>query len=98
MANDKWTLFKNYLHNELGVTKDDIRVWLEEAIQEEARKMIHNTFKEYSIKQIVTDIVKEVVMDRNIFTSGFKREVTQEVSKRIAEKLIIQVGDNANEH
>lgn len=29
--NDKWTMFKNYIHNELGITKDDIRAWLKEA-------------------------------------------------------------------
>ena len=23
--NDKWSLFKNYLHNELGITKEDIK-------------------------------------------------------------------------
>ena len=37
--NDKWSLFKNYLHNELGITKEDIREWLEEAVQEEAKEL-----------------------------------------------------------
>ena len=23
--NDKWSMFKNYMHNELGITKEDIR-------------------------------------------------------------------------
>lgn len=22
--NDKWTMFKNYMHNELGITKDEL--------------------------------------------------------------------------
>lgn len=22
--NDKWTMFKNYIHNELGITKDEL--------------------------------------------------------------------------
>ena len=26
--NDKWSMFKNYMHNELGITKDDIREWM----------------------------------------------------------------------
>lgn len=34
--NDKWTMFKNYMHNELGITKDDIRAWLKEAVQSQA--------------------------------------------------------------
>lgn len=36
--NDKWSLFKNYLHNELGITKEDIREWLEEAVNGTTQK------------------------------------------------------------
>jgi hypothetical protein len=27
--NDKWSMFKNYMHNELGITKEDIREWIQ---------------------------------------------------------------------
>lgn len=30
----------NYLHNELGITKDDIRAWLKEAVQSQAPENI----------------------------------------------------------
>lgn len=42
--NDKWTMFKNYIHNELGITKDDIRAWLKEAVQSQAELMLKKTF------------------------------------------------------
>jgi hypothetical protein len=29
---DKWIMFKNYMHNEMGITKEDIRQWIEEAV------------------------------------------------------------------
>ncbi len=36
---DKWVMFRNYMHNELGITKEDIRMWINEAVKEEAKKM-----------------------------------------------------------
>lgn len=31
--NSKWLMFKNYMHNELHITKDDIKQWVEEAVR-----------------------------------------------------------------
>ena len=62
--NDKWTMFKNYMHNELEISKDDIRVWIKEAIQKEADKIIKQTFEKYSVKQIVTELIKDLITDR----------------------------------
>lgn len=45
--NDKWTMFKNYIHNELGITKDDIRAWLKEAVQSQAELMLKKTFDDF---------------------------------------------------
>ena len=35
--NDKWVMFRNYMHNELGITKDDIREWIKESIHDEVK-------------------------------------------------------------
>jgi len=40
-SDDKWLLFKNYLHNELGITKEDIREWIDEAVRDEATKIMN---------------------------------------------------------
>lgn len=57
--NDKWSMFKNYMHNELGISKDDIRVWMKEAIQVEAEKIIKQSFEKYDINKILTDVVSK---------------------------------------
>ncbi len=57
--NDKWSLFKNYLHNELGITKEDIREWLEEAVREEARKLIADTLKSNDIRNRIDVAMRE---------------------------------------
>jgi hypothetical protein len=32
---DKYTLFKNFMHNELGISREDIREWVKESVKEE---------------------------------------------------------------
>ena len=51
--NDKWTMFKNYMHNELGITKDDIRAWLKEAVQSQAELMLQKTFDDFDVDKFV---------------------------------------------
>ena len=56
---NKWLMFKNYMHNELGITKQDIRQWIEESVQAEAEKMVSNEFGRFNVH----DTVKKMVMD-----------------------------------
>jgi hypothetical protein len=42
--NDKWLMFRNYMINELGITKEDIREWIQDAVRIEAKKMAEDTF------------------------------------------------------
>lgn len=30
---DKWVMFRNYMHNELGITKEDIRKWIDDSVK-----------------------------------------------------------------
>lgn len=86
--NDKWSLFKNYLHNELGITKEDIREWIEEAVREEARKLIADSFKSYNIRDRIDDAIK----DYNGWNGRpLRAEIAQEVAKRIVEKVEIKI-------
>ena len=33
-------MFKNYMHNELGITKEDIREWIDDAVRDESRLLV----------------------------------------------------------
>lgn len=48
-------MFKNFMYNELGITKEDIRDWIKEAVREEARKLINKTYDDYEIKKVVRE-------------------------------------------
>ncbi len=86
--NDKWSLFKNYLHNELGITKEDIREWLEEAVREEARKLIANSFKSYDIRSRIDAVMREF---HGRDEKTLKTEIAREVANRILEKVEIKI-------
>ena len=42
--NDKWLMFRNYMINELGITKEDIRKWIQDAVEIEAKKLAADAF------------------------------------------------------
>ena len=86
--NDKWSLFKNYLHNELGITKEDIREWLKEAVREEARKLIADSFKSYDIRNRIDEAIKEF---HGWGEKPLKTEIAREVANKILEKVEIKI-------
>ena len=91
MANDKWTMFKNYLHNELGITKDDIRCWVKEAVSEEARKLLDQTFGHYKVEEIMEQTLYKTIADRNWDRNTFKREVSRMTAEILVEKISLKI-------
>lgn len=81
---NKWLMFKNYMHNELGITKEDIRQWIEDAVREQAERMVKHEFDSFDTK----NIVKRLIFDDKYFGSdSMKREITNELSKQILNKF-----------
>lgn len=84
--NDKWGMFKNYMHNELGITKEDIRTWIEDAVKAEAERLISNEIKSFDVKSIV----KSVIDDTKYFGDfKLKSEITQELVTQLMKKIKI---------
>ena len=59
MKNDKWSMFKNYMHNELGITKEDIEKWVRDAVKSEARKLVDNEYGKFDMREEIEKIFKE---------------------------------------
>ena len=81
---DKYAMFKNYMHNELGITKDDIRHWIEEEVNKVADKLVANEFNSFDVKKVVSDTVKD---DKYFGNQILKREIRDEVTKQIMERI-----------
>lgn len=81
---DKWIMFKNYMHNELRITKEDIRQWIEEAVQKQAETLVNNEFKNFDVNRVVERVIND---DKYFGSKNLKRDISQELSKQIMERL-----------
>lgn len=81
---DKWLMFKNYMHNELGITKEDIRQWIEDAVEKQAEKLVKNEYNRFDVHRIV----ERIIYDDNLFGSKrLKQEISQELAKQVLTKI-----------
>ena len=58
MPNEKYKMFKQFMHNELGITKEDIREWVKESVREEAVKLIAKTYDDFDVKNEIRDMLR----------------------------------------
>lgn len=82
---DKWLMFKQYMHNELNITKEDIRQWIQESVEIEANKLVTNAFNKFDIVKMVEDIT----FDKEHFNgkATIKREIANQIANRILENF-----------
>lgn len=80
MSNEKWEMFKNYMHNELGITKDDIRAWIKEAAAEQAHRLVDQEFGSFNIKAKITEIATR---EFNTQYSGIRTELIKEIARKL---------------
>lgn len=82
--NDKWLMFRNYMINKLGITKEDIREWIQDAVRIEAKKMAEDTFSRENPEQMI----RRIVYDSGYFnTSSFNRTVIETAAKALVERF-----------
>lgn len=90
---DKYTLFKNFMHNELGISKEDIHSWIREAVHEEALKMANNAFGTFDVKDIFVKCVESILVEQDTIygerrlLSDLKKSVVDKIAKKITLKL-----------
>ena len=82
--NDKWLMFRNYMINKLGITKEDIREWIQDAVRIEAKKMAEDTFSRENPEQMI----RRIVYDSGYFNTGsFNRTVIETAAKALVERF-----------
>ena len=84
--NDKWSMFKNYMHNELGITKEDIREWTQEAVEMEARKMVDESFSKYSINDRISREIDKHIGQFSDYS--LRQQISNELVKRL--KIVLE--------
>lgn len=88
MANkdDKWVMFRNYMHNELRITKDDIREWIDDSVKQIAKDMVADAF----IRKNPEQMIKDAIYSSDYFYgTSFNNKVVEEAAKILAKKIDI---------
>jgi predicted transcriptional regulator len=85
--NDKWVMFRNYMANELGITKEDVREWIMDAVHQEVEQVVNNAYRKCDLE----NFIKKEIYDWNGWGKNFKDVIRQEVGKQLAERITIQI-------
>ena len=72
----KYVLFRNYMMNELGISREDIKQWTKEAVEDHAARII----AQINIQGIVE---KAAAQAANSQGPGIRQAVAEQVAKRI---------------
>lgn len=84
MKNKNYNNAKNYIHNELGISKEFIRNMIYECIYEQIDLIAKNTFKEFDTNQIVNNSIDNCL--KNTFSEKY---FVDKINERICEKFNI---------
>lgn len=87
--NDKWVMFRNYMTNELGITKDDIRQWIREVIQEEVKNVVKQAYGECNIEKLI----KREIYSYDCWDKQFKSKVYDAIAKELVKSINISVNN-----
>lgn len=83
--NDKWLMFKQYMHNELGITKEDIREWIRDAIKDEAKQLIQQTG--FTPQDAIRMEVNRAI--RDTWGNDVTRDIKEAAGKILAENITL---------
>lgn len=78
---DKYALFRNYMVNELGVTREDIETWTKESIRIQVEKLVG----QLNIEDVAYRAAYSL-MSQPLY--GLKQHIVNEVAKQIEVKLV----------
>jgi hypothetical protein len=83
---DKWVMFRNYMTNELGITKEDIRTWIKDIIHDEVKNVVQQAYGRVNIE---SEIKNEIYSSGFYHRPDFKNEIKAMVAKELANRIEI---------
>lgn len=85
-SRDKYKMFRNYMTNELGITRNDIEAWCKEAVASEVARLVG----QMNVHKAVTENVKDQIQAA-IFRSSYGREMSEDVRKLVREAIAAEI-------
>jgi predicted transcriptional regulator len=74
-------MFKNFMINELGITKEDIREWVENSCKKEAHALVEERYHAFRIGDTLLKEARSVL--GKMVTDEVARQVASEVMKNV---------------
>jgi hypothetical protein len=81
-SNEKYKIFRNFMTNELGITRDDIEAWTKEAVSTQVRKLVGQINIEKEVKTSIDTSVRQA-----IFTSSYRNTLTHEAERMVRQAI-----------
>ena len=78
---EKYKMFRNYMANELKITREDIMLWTKEAVAEETRKIVG----QIDVHGIVNSCVQSIH-----YNDQMRRDIVSKISNHIIDKIQIK--------
>ena len=95
MKDERYVMLKNFIHNELGITKDDVQEWIKETIETVVTAEFQRINQQTDFSEMLNDIAlkefNKVLGDRHMYggESGLKKVIGRTLADRICAKLNI---------
>lgn len=87
MSDNKYKLFRNFMVNELGVSREDIKEWTMQAVRETVEKELRSV----NVRSMAHDIARKEL--KGVYDYGYQRDVIRAAIGDIVRKsLSISVG------
>lgn len=90
-ANDKWHMFKNFMHNELDITRGDIQDWIKAAVKDEATRLVNKEFGEFNLKHMI----REEINTNQHWRPGLHHDIKQEMADQLVKRLELSLTKEA---
>lgn len=80
---DKYGLFRQFMFNELQITKEDIRTWIKEAVEQQVKKMLHKTFGDFEPNERAAKLIADYIGKNWWANDKLKQAVAGQIVNRI---------------
>lgn len=88
---DKYTMFRNFMLNELDISKEDIKEWIKDSCKEVAENMLSNAYEKFNLESYIEDAILE---KHNMFNG--RMELAEKIKHRVAVIIAEEVIKNIN--
>ena len=92
---ETYKLLKNLIHNELKITRDNIKAWCMEATQQEAKQFIHRRIQQmgfdFLIEKVVRDCVSEILTGNNFTGTNLKKVITEKIAADVYKSIDVSI-------